>query len=104
MEHLTNTSSPTGLSGCPLLEAQRGRRSRRFGVGMRINGGPFTYASQHPPQPLSEEEGVLLAFAAGGVTGYALAELIELGQRGELVEWYRRSRVQIGEGRARRAR
>lgn len=156
LEVATNhTGAATSAARYPLLDALRGRRSRRFGVGMRIDSGPFAYASQHSPQPLSEEEEALLAFAACGVTGYALAdlaygpgqggamlmglvgrtissadainsvslvvtndngswwlrrpqdfspaelaELIELAQAGDVVEWYRRSRVQIGEGRA----
>src|SRR5262249_55079416 len=33
------------------------------------------YQSQQPPQPLSLDEEAALAFAAGGITGYALAEL-----------------------------
>ncbi|MEW5988063.1 MAG: hypothetical protein AB1791_15630 [Chloroflexota bacterium] len=58
-----------------LLDALRGRRSRRFGWGMKIEEGPFTYQSQHPPLPLTEEEEAALAFAACGLTGYALADL-----------------------------
>ncbi len=139
----------------PLLDALRKRRSRRFGRGMRIDNGPFAYRSEHPPQPLSEEEDAFLAFAACGITGYALAdlaygsgqggamlmglvgrtissadainsvslvitndmatyllkrpqdfdpaelpEIIDLAQRGDMVAWYRRSRVKIDDGRA----
>ena len=63
------------LNCYPLLDALRGRRSRRFARGMRIEHGPFAYASAHPPQPLTEAEEAALAFAACGVTGYALADL-----------------------------
>jgi hypothetical protein len=42
---------------------------------MRLDGGPLAYASGKAPQPLSLEEEAGLAFAACGVTGYALAEL-----------------------------
>ena len=59
----------------PLLDALIERRSRRFGLGMRLNGGPLAYQSAEAPQPLSLEEEAALAFAACGVTGYALAEL-----------------------------
>ncbi len=59
----------------PLLKALIGRRSRRFGPGMAIPGGPFAYTSQHPPQPLTEAEEAALVFAAAGLTGYALADL-----------------------------
>jgi hypothetical protein len=63
------------LAGYPLLDALRGRRSRRFGMGMKIPSGPFAYASRHEPLPLTEAEEAALAFAACGVTGYALADL-----------------------------
>jgi len=58
-----------------LVDALLARRSRRFGKGMRLNGGPLAFQSAQPPQPLSLEEEAALAFAACGVTGYALAEL-----------------------------
>jgi hypothetical protein len=58
-----------------LLDALRNRRSRRFGLGMEIPDGPLRYKSRHPPRPLSEEHEAALAFAACGVTGYALADL-----------------------------
>lgn len=59
----------------PLLDALIERRSRRFGRGMRLNGGPLAYTSRHTPRPLTLQEEAALAFAACGVTGYALAEL-----------------------------
>lgn len=62
------------LSGYPLLDALRDRRSRRFGLGMEI-GGPLAHRSERPPVPLSEDEQALLAFAACGITGPALGEL-----------------------------
>jgi hypothetical protein len=58
-----------------LLNALRGRRSRRFGLGMEIPQGPFTYKSKHSPQPLTEEEEAALVFAGSGITGYILADL-----------------------------
>src|SRR5579864_600498 len=58
-----------------LLEALLARRSRRFGKGMRLNGGPLAYASAHEPEPLSPAEEAALAFAACGITGYTMAEL-----------------------------
>jgi hypothetical protein len=64
-----------GLARYPLLDALRGRRSRRFGMGMKIERGPFAYESQHEPLPLTETEEAVPAFAACGVTGYALADL-----------------------------
>jgi hypothetical protein len=76
----TETLDPTlavdeRLAHYPLLDAIVGRRSRRFGKGMRLNGGPLTYASTQAPQPLSLEQEAALAFAACGVTGPVLAEL-----------------------------
>jgi hypothetical protein len=58
----------------PLFEALRSRRSRRFGLGMRMNG-PLSFESRHDPVPLTEEEQAILAFAASGITGYALNDL-----------------------------
>jgi hypothetical protein len=58
-----------------LLDALLARRSRRFGKGMRLNGGPLAYASAHEPEPLSLAEEAALAFAACGITGYTMAEL-----------------------------
>jgi hypothetical protein len=60
---------------CSLLDALIYRRSRRFAAGMKLNGGPLAYESSRPVQPLTIDEEAALAFAACGVTGYALAEL-----------------------------
>ena len=64
------TNHENDVDAYPLLDALRQRRSRRFGHGMKIDSGPFAYRSEHPPQPLSEEEEAFLAFAACGITGY----------------------------------
>ena len=63
------------LAHYSLLDALLARRSRRFGKGMRLNGGPLAYASVHEPEPLSLAEEAALAFAACGITGYTMAEL-----------------------------
>src|SRR5262245_65230854 len=63
------------LAQYPLLDALIERRSRRFGKGMRLNGGPLAYESALSPQPLSLGEEAALAFAACGITGYVLGEL-----------------------------
>lgn len=63
------------LARYPLLDALIERRSRRFGSGMTLNGGPLAYESAHTPEPLSMEEEAALAFAGCGITGHALAEL-----------------------------
>jgi len=63
------------LASYPLLSALRERRSRRFGRGMKIPGGPLAYQSRHQPKPLTEAEEAALVFAACGITGYALADL-----------------------------
>lgn len=68
------------------LKILRERRSRRFGLGMNMATGPMAHQSQHPGVPLSEEERALLVFAACGVTGYALADLMyERGQGGTIM-------------------
>jgi len=58
-----------------LFEVLLRRRSRRVGLGMHIPAGPFEYTSPHKPVPLTEDEEAALAFAACGITGYALADL-----------------------------
>lgn len=63
------------LKNYPLLSALKERRSRRFGLGMKIPGGPLAYESRHKPCPLTEDEEAALVFAACGITGQALAEL-----------------------------
>ncbi|HLJ56794.1 MAG TPA: hypothetical protein VKT77_17275 [Chthonomonadaceae bacterium] len=70
----------------PLLDTLRNRRSRRFGLGMEMPEGPLAYRSSQPPVPLSEEEEALLAFAACGITGYALGDLgYAAGQGGTIL-------------------
>jgi hypothetical protein len=54
----------------PLLHALFGRRARRFGLGMEIPDGPLAFRSEKPPQPLSEQEQMVLVAAATGVSGW----------------------------------
>ena len=63
------------LANYSLLDALLARRSRRFGRGMHLNGGPLAYASAHEPAPLSLLEEAMLAFGACGITGYTMGEL-----------------------------
>jgi hypothetical protein len=70
-----NSESRSKLAQFPLLSSLRSRRSRRFGLGMNIPGGPLAYQSRHKPAPLTEEEEAALVFAACGLTGHALADL-----------------------------
>jgi hypothetical protein len=65
-----------GLEDYPLLTALRERRSRRFGLGMKIPAGPLAYESRHVPRPLTEDEEAAMVFAACGITGHALADLV----------------------------
>ncbi len=41
---------PNGLASFPLLTALLERRSRRFGAGFRLNGGPLAFESQRAPR------------------------------------------------------
>ena len=69
-----------------LFEVLLRRRSRRVGLGMVIPSGPFQYTSPHEPVPLTEAEEAALAFAACGITGYALADLsYGAGQGGSML-------------------
>jgi hypothetical protein len=63
------------LAHYSLFDALLARRSRRFGRGMRLNGGPLAYESTQEPTPLSLAEEAALAFAACGITGYTMGEL-----------------------------
>ncbi len=63
------------LQNFSLLNALKERRSRRFGLGMKIPAGPLAYESRHQPRPLTEDEEAALVFAACGITGHALADL-----------------------------
>jgi len=58
------------LGQFPLLDALLGRRSLRFFMGAEIPDGVFKYKSSHNPQPLSEEERLLVVTACGGNTGW----------------------------------
>lgn len=72
---MSEERSMSDFRSYPLLDALRERRSRRFGVGMAMASGPLAYESRRPAVALSEDEEAALAFAACGVTGYALADL-----------------------------
>ena len=63
------------LAAYSLLDALQKRRSRRFGLGMKMTKGPLAFQSRHAPVPLTEEEEACLTFAATGITGYALLDL-----------------------------
>ena len=58
------TNHGNDVDAYPLLDALRKRRLWRFGRGMKVNSGPFTYPSDHPPEPLTEAEEASLAFVA----------------------------------------
>lgn len=58
------------LARYPLLQAIFGRRSRRFGLGMRIPSGPLAYTSPHQPLPLSSLERGLLVLCGAGISGW----------------------------------
>jgi hypothetical protein len=75
METSLNEKHPTDprleqVLNFPQVQGLFGRRSRRFGFGMEIPGGPLAYKSQHEPLPLSDLERALLVAAATGVTGW----------------------------------
>ena len=94
-----STTGETVTADCSLLEALRGRRSRRFGTGMKMPGGPLAYQSRFQPLPLTEEEEAALAFAACGITGYALADLCyERGQGGNIMAGLVGRTVASGDG------
>lgn len=54
----------------PLMSALFGRRSRRFGWGMKIPAGPMAYQSTLPPTPLDDFERSVVIAAGLGVSGW----------------------------------
>ena len=58
-----------------LLELFRQRKTRRFGRGMTMPGGPFQYESRLDPVSLSREEERYLIYAAVGQTGSNLGDM-----------------------------
>ena len=79
-----DAAKPTRIP--PFIHLLGQRRSRRFAPGMQITRGPFTYTSRYAPIPLTEADEAALAFAACGVTGYALADLAYgKGQGGQML-------------------
>ena len=63
------------LANDSLFEAMLNRRSRRFGRGLHLQGGPLEFKSQQDVRPLSLDEEAALAFAATGITGFVSGEL-----------------------------
>jgi len=59
----------------PLMEAIFKRRSRRVGLGGRIQGGPLAFQSEKAPIPLTELEEATLVQVATGLSGYLLGDL-----------------------------
>lgn len=58
-----------------LLELLQQRKTRRFGCGMELPGGPLRYRSTMPPIPLCQDEIHHLLFAGVGETGPHLADM-----------------------------
>ena len=58
-----------------LIKLLQSRRSRRFGLGMEIPGGPLAFKSRFPPSPLDKRHEALLAYAAAGITGNSVRDL-----------------------------
>ena len=70
----SDAALPAGLveaSRFPLVDAIRGRRSRRFALGAEIPGGPLAYRSKRAAEPLNELEQLLLISTVAGNTGWA---------------------------------
>ncbi len=65
-----------------LLDLLQQRKTRRFGRGMTLPGGPLQYASHHEPLPLSRDEERFLIYAAVGRTGRNLGDMQFAGRPG----------------------
>ena len=82
-------TAPERLAGASWLDILLNRRSRRFGLGMKLPAGPLAYTSRHQPRPLAEDEEAALAFSAAGITGHALADLCYArGQGGNIMNGF----------------
>jgi hypothetical protein len=92
------TNAVEALAKYPLLEALLKRRSRRFAVGMTMPAGPLAFESQSSARPLSEEEEALLVFAACGLTGYALADLVYTSGQGDIMTHLAARTIASGDG------
>ena len=73
-----------------LLDLLQQRKTRRFGRGMTLPGGPLQYTSHHDPVPLSREEERYLIYAAIGRSGRNLGDMQFVGRPG----------VSVGQGNA----
>ena len=47
------STTTLAIGDYPLLDALTKRRSRRFGLGMKMPAGPLAYQSRHAPFPLT---------------------------------------------------
>ncbi|WHZ23362.1 MAG: hypothetical protein OJF47_002474 [Nitrospira sp.] len=65
-----------------LLDLLQQRKTRRFGRGMTLPGGPLQYTSRHEPIPLSREEERYLIYAAIGKSGRNLGDMQFVGRPG----------------------
>jgi hypothetical protein len=65
-----------------LLDLLQQRKTRRFGLGMTLPGGPLQYTSRHEPMPLSREEERYLIYAAIGKSGRNLGDMQFVGRPG----------------------
>jgi hypothetical protein len=61
--------------GYPLFDSIFNRRSRRFGLGMKLEDETLGFESRYEPIPLEEMEEALLVWAGTGLTGLCLADL-----------------------------
>ena len=68
-----------------LLDLLQQRKTRRFGRGMTLPGGPLRYTSHHEPIPLSREEERYLIYAAIGRSGRNLGDMQFVGRPGTSV-------------------
>lgn len=68
-----------------LLDLLQQRKTRRFGRGMTLPGGPLQYTSHYEPIPLSREEERYLIYAAIGRSGRNLGDMQFVGRPGTSV-------------------
>lgn len=92
--HEVVRSAPDGLwdaLGYPFFQSVFDRKSRRVGLGMRVESQVLDYTSPYEPVPLSELEEALLCTAGTGLTGLNLGDLDPARGMSTLVQWTTRT-------------
>jgi hypothetical protein len=87
-------AAPEGLWNAleyPFFQAAFDRKSRRVGLGMKVESQVLDFTSGYEPVPLNELEEALLCIAGTGLTGLNLGDLDPARGMSTLVQWTTRT-------------